>query len=96
LLQLNRIRVSGFRTFADEAVIEVIGALLWSLASYWLLSVLPFDFAHLADPLPVSLRFTLSWISKGLAKLLLALGAIVGAVQAIYMAVLLAVVRRMQ
>lgn len=76
--------------------LEVFGALLWASASYWLLQVFPFDFSHLPDLLPDTIRFLLWWLTDEVARLLLIIGVIAGAVQAIYTSWLFFAVRRIQ
>lgn len=39
-----------------------------AVATIWLYIVFPFDFSHLADVLPTSLRFILRWISNDIAR----------------------------
>ena len=58
--------------------IELVGNLLWIVASIWLLIVFPFNFAHLADVLPEVLQPLLDWISNDIARILLVVGAIGG------------------
>lgn len=52
---------------------ELAAAVYWVIASIWFLSVLPFNFSHLSDPLPDNLRFFLSWVSNGIGWLILLL-----------------------
>lgn len=60
--------------------IELVGNILWIVASVWLLIVFPFNFAHLADVLPESLQPLLDWISNDIGRLLLVLGTIGGCI----------------
>jgi len=64
------------------------------VASFYLLMVFPFDFAHLADPLPISFRSFLFWVSDDLARLILTIGVVAGAAGAIYHAVAYVILRR--
>ena len=43
----------------------------------WLFVVFPFDFAYFADALPDFLRFSVQWISDGIARVLMVLAFIV-------------------
>jgi hypothetical protein len=76
--------------------LEVIGALLWAMASYWLLRTFPFDFAHLPDLLPEAVRFLLWWLTNDVARLLLLIGIIAGVLQAVYTTWLFLAVRRVK
>ncbi|HEX2908905.1 MAG TPA: hypothetical protein VHO69_18680 [Phototrophicaceae bacterium] len=51
--------------------------------SLWLLIVFPFNFAHLADTLPVSLRFALAWVTDDIGKIPLLIQVILGPVAGI-------------
>ncbi|MEZ4669592.1 MAG: hypothetical protein R3E39_16935 [Anaerolineae bacterium] len=62
---------------------EAIRSLLLGLGSLWLLIVFPFSFAHLADTLPESLRFLLSWVTDDIGKIPLLLQIILGPVAAL-------------
>ena len=57
--------------------LDVILSILMLIALVWFLTIFPFDFKHLADALPSSLQFLLSWISDGLVKALMVLGIVV-------------------
>ena len=61
---------------------EAADYLLLALGSLWLLIVFPFDFTHLADALPVSLRFILAWVSDDIGKLPLVIQVISGPIMA--------------
>ncbi len=64
--------------------LEAFGALLWASASYWLLRVFPFDFAHLPDLLPDPLRLIFWWLTNDVAKLILIVGVAAGLLQTVY------------
>lgn len=55
---------------------DIINSTLLFIALIYFVSKFPFDFTHLADPLPASLESLLSWISNGLASALMVLGII--------------------
>jgi hypothetical protein len=57
-------------------------------AAAWLLVVLPFDFAHLADMWPASLGFLAQWISDDIARVLLVLSFVVHLGLAVFSATL--------
>lgn len=44
-----------------------------AVATIWLYIVFPFDFTHIADILPASLRFILQWISDDIARIVMIL-----------------------
>jgi hypothetical protein len=60
-------RKNAVRPF-DALTLAVVG-----ITVIWLYIVFPFDFAHLADVLPNSLRFILQWISNDIAKIVMIL-----------------------
>jgi len=74
--------------------LELFGSCLFLVATAYLLAVFPFDFAHLADPLPGFLEFVLDWISDGIAKVLLAIGVVVTVLLIPYTLLLYRAVRR--
>jgi hypothetical protein len=74
--------------------IDMVSSSVWTIACYRLLVVFPFEFEHLADPLPEALRFLLWWVSNDVGRLLLLVGGVGGALGAIYTAVLYLAVRR--
>lgn len=49
--------------------LEATSNLFSALSAIWLLIVFPFNFAHLADPLPDGLRFLLSWINNDIGRI---------------------------
>ncbi len=51
--------------------VELIGNGFFIIAASYLLFVFPFDFGHLADLLPESLKFIFDWITNDIAMLLL-------------------------
>ncbi|HXV45210.1 MAG TPA: hypothetical protein VD736_00885 [Nitrososphaera sp.] len=57
---------------------ELGASALWIAGSIWLLAVFPFNFAHLPDVLPDSLKFLLSWITNDVAWVLFVLGILGG------------------
>ena len=56
--------------------------LFFAGAALYLLSVFPFNFAHFGDALPTVLRFTLTWITNYIAKIVFVLAAIGGFISA--------------
>jgi hypothetical protein len=64
------------------------GLFFAAVAVAWLLVVFPFDFAHVADTLPDSLRFLVQWISTDIARVLMVLSFIVYLVLAVFSAIL--------
>lgn len=63
--------------------LEALGSLALALGSLWLLVVFPFDYTHLADPLPQGTRFIMSWISDNIGRLFLILQIIIGPIAAV-------------
>jgi len=62
---------------------EAATSLFLMLGSLWLLIAFPFDFTHLADALPVPIRFFLGWVTDDMGRLLLILQVIVGPISAL-------------
>jgi len=54
-----------------------------AIGSLILLLVFPFNYAHLADPLPDSLESILSWITDDIAKIFLILQVVIASVNAV-------------
>jgi hypothetical protein len=55
--------------------LDSFGGLIFAgFGKVWLFVVFPFDFAYVADALPVSLRFLVQWIPNWLARVVIALG----------------------
>lgn len=55
------------------------------IALLWLLNVFPFNFSHLSDILPESLRVIITWITNDIAKMFMILGIIINFIVAAYM-----------
>jgi hypothetical protein len=64
------------------------GLFFAAIAVAWLLVAFPFDFAHVADTLPDSLRFLVQWSSNDIARVLMVLSLIVHLVLAVFSAAL--------
>lgn len=62
----------------DTRPFELVSNVYWSVASIWFLVVFPFNFAHLADPLPLSVRFVISWITNSIGWIIILLATIGG------------------
>jgi hypothetical protein len=50
--------------------LDAVQALFFAAASFWLFSVFPFDFTHLADLFPSSIAFMFAWIPNWLGRAL--------------------------
>jgi hypothetical protein len=74
--------------------LEVVLAIFTLIALAWFLYSFPFDFSHLADSLPQSLQFAVSWIDDGIAKILMMFALVVNIVIIPYTALLYLAVRR--
>ena len=57
--------------------LDVILSTSLLIATIWFLSNYPFDFSHLPDALPSSLKFMVSWVSDDLVKALMVLVVVV-------------------
>jgi len=73
--------VSGLRNPARP--FEIVTNAFLALAALWLLTVFPFNFAHLADILPVAMRFVLAWVTNDIGKVVLILQVTVGSIGAL-------------
>lgn len=74
-----------------------LGGLFFATAAFaWLLVAFPFDFAHLADVAPDSLRFLVQWVSNDVVRVLIALSLILHLGLAVFSAVLRVSVFRMR
>ena len=66
-------------------IVDTFGGLIFATISIALLLVLfPFEFTHLADVLPESIRFLVQWISNDIARVILVLIIIAHLDAAIY------------
>ncbi len=63
---------------------EIAANVFMAIAALWLLTVFPFNFAHLADALPVAIRFILSWVTNDIGKVFLILQLIIGVIVAFF------------
>lgn len=59
-------------------LLQVVTNASLALAALWLLRVFPFDFTHLADALPTTLRFTVSWLTDEIGRIVLLLQVVLG------------------
>jgi hypothetical protein len=60
--------------------VKVLTNLFLAIGSLWLAIAFPFNFAHLADPLPAALRFVIAWITDDIGRAVLILQVIIGLV----------------
>ena len=72
---------------------EAVTDLCLALAAIWLLMVFPFNFSHLADPLPAAIRFFLAWVTNDIGRVIFILQVIVGLMAAIVTTVIYLSVR---
>jgi len=56
---------------------DIIGGLIFLIVAVYLLLIFPFDFSHVAEPLPHSLEFLISWISDTFAKIVISIGIVI-------------------
>lgn len=69
---------------------ELASNVFTAIAALWFLSAFPFNFAHLADPLPSFLRFILSWISNSIGWVIILLSALISIIVAVANAIRIA------
>lgn len=60
------------------ALVEFIGAALFTAVAAWIFLVFPLDFTHLTDIVPVSLQFLFTWINNDIGRIIVALALIGG------------------
>jgi hypothetical protein len=77
---------SGFFTPAFGPA-EMMALYLPIVGSLWLLISFPFDFAHLADVLPLAIQFALAWFTNNIGRIVLLLQIIIGFISALSSAV---------
>jgi len=61
---------------------EVIMNISMAIGSLWLVIVFPFNFAHLTDVLPDTIRFIFSWINNDIGRFVLILQVIISVIVA--------------
>jgi hypothetical protein len=54
-----------------------------AIGSLWLWINFPFNFAHLADPFPATMRFAFAWITNNIGRLILLLQVVIGGISSI-------------
>lgn len=74
--------------------LDIILSISILISTIWFLYTFPFDFSHLADSLPSSLQFLLSWISDNIAKALMVIAIIASIFIILYTTLLFLAVRR--
>ncbi len=62
---------------------EAATSLCLAVGAFWLLTVFPLDYSHLADALPGSFRFILAWVTDDIARVILTLQIIIGPITAV-------------
>lgn len=73
---------------------EIGNSIFGIIAIIYLLSAFPFDFAHLASPLPSVIQNALSWLTNDVARLLMVLGVVLTAFVTAWMVVTYLAVRK--
>lgn len=64
------------------ALVEWIGAVLFTAAAAWIFTAFPLNFSHLTDIVPGPIQFILSWINNDIGRIIVAL-ALLGSVIAL-------------
>ena len=73
--------------------LDCLNALFLAVASYWLLTSFPFDFAKFGEMFPSQIQFIFGWLTDDIGRLLLTLGVAISTINMIYTAVLYSAVR---
>jgi hypothetical protein len=55
------------------ALVEFIGAVLFTVTATWFFVAFPLNFAHVADVVPGSLQFMFTWLTNDIGRILVAL-----------------------
>jgi hypothetical protein len=55
------------------ALVELLGAVLFLTVAAWIFVAFPFNFAHVADVVPVPFQFVLSWLTNDIGRIIVAL-----------------------
>lgn len=84
--------VTGHRNVARP--LEIANALELMAAGFWFFLVFPFNFSHLADVLPRSLQFLLSWFPNWIGRDIALLTGLVNLANAFYIPALYISVRK--
>jgi hypothetical protein len=83
----------GHKSLARD--IDAFGGIIFvTISGVWLFVVFPFEFAHFAKVLPVSLRFLAQWISNDIARVIIVLWTVFNGVAAVYYGILRVLVRK--
>jgi len=73
---------------------DIIGGVIFLIAAVYLLYIFPFDFSHVAEPLPHSLEFLISWISDTFIRVVFSIGIVIMLVVTPYNSIIFWHVRR--
>ncbi len=76
--------------------LEAIQAAIWAFSAFWLLSVFPFNFAHIMDLLPSTIHPLFSWVTNPVGALILLVTGIGSLANLVYTSILYSVVRARQ
>ena len=68
--------ITGRRDSAN--LLEAIADFSLAIGSFILWYVFPFDFSHLADPLPANIQFMVSWINDNIGRIILLVQVVIG------------------
>jgi hypothetical protein len=55
------------------ALVEFIGAIIFTVTAAWFFLVFPLNFAHVADVVPSSLQFLFTWLTNDIGRIIVAL-----------------------
>ncbi|MDD1770810.1 MAG: hypothetical protein LUO79_06975, partial [Methanomassiliicoccales archaeon] len=75
-------------------ILDIISTGFFIIVSIWFMITFPFDFSHIADVLPSSLQFLLSWVTNDFVKGLFVFGIVVSAIMVVYTTLLYLAVRK--
>jgi hypothetical protein len=62
------------------ALVELVGAALFVTVAAWIFVAFPLNFAHVADVIPTSFQFLLSWLTNDIGRILVALVLLAGVI----------------
>ncbi|MDD1746443.1 MAG: hypothetical protein LUQ16_01630 [Methanomassiliicoccales archaeon] len=73
--------------------VDVVGNVLFVIAASYLIWVFPFDFSHLSDLFPESLKFLLDWITNDMVVVLFSFVIVIVIIASVWTAFLFILVR---
>jgi riboflavin transporter FmnP len=64
--------------------VDIIGSVIFVVAASYLLWVFPFDFSHLPDLFPESMRFLIDWVTNDLVMVLMSFAIVIAIIASVW------------